>query len=112
MYRSAIVAGQSNCPRAADTAGGIGRLLNAYLHSLPDVDSTLRAVLPPLRDCTPNQLQESITLLLNRHRTPPGLARWATHLLTNLAPLLDWNLVLAHACFADPTVPARTSEIA
>ena len=86
----------------------IGRLLNAYLHSLPDVDPTLRAVLPPLRDCTPRQLQENMALLLNRHPPRPGPARWVTHLLTNLTPLLDWNLVLAYARFPDPTVPART----
>ena len=81
----------------------IGRLLNAYLRSLPDDDLTHEAALPPISDCTPNQLQDSMTLLLKSHPTPLDPARWATHLLTEMAPLLDWNMVLAHARFPKPT---------
>ncbi len=84
----------------------IGRLLNAYLRSLPDDDPTQEAALPPICDCTPNQLRESMTLLLKSHPAPPSPAQWATQLLGELAPLLDWNLVLAHARFPDPTVAA------
>ena len=35
----------------------IGRLLNAYLRSLPDDDPTQEAPLPPICDCTPDQLR-------------------------------------------------------
>ena len=82
----------------------IGRLLNAYLRSLPDDDPAQEAALPPICDCTPNELRESMTRLLNDHTAPPGLARWALRLLADLTPLLNWKIVLAHARFPEPTL--------
>lgn len=47
--------------------------------------------------------------LLNAHSqaTQPGPARWALHLLADLAPLLDWKITLANARFPDPTTAAE-----
>lgn len=51
---------------------------------------------------------ESLTrLLIDRAQTtPPGVARWALGLLAELAPLLDWRIVLAYARVPDPMTGA------
>jgi hypothetical protein len=78
----------------------IGRLLDAYLRSLSDDERPQEAALPPISGCTPIQLRESMPLLLKSRPAPPGAGRWAIDLLTELVPLLDWTLVLAHARFS------------
>ena len=82
----------------------IGRLLNYHWHSLLEVDPMLRAALLPICDCTPRRLQQCMTLMLKRYPDPRGTMRWAMHLLGQLAPVLDWEVVLAYGRFADPAV--------
>ncbi len=86
----------------------IGRLLNYHWHSLLEVDPMLRAALLPICDCTPRRLQQCMTLMLKRYPDPRGTMRWAMHLLGQLAPVLDWEVVLAYARFADPAVAEHT----